>query len=97
VEADELRARLKRLRDLATHDGAHGARLTGKLREQARRLTPGDDPADLSPAALVAGLIFADLDAGRETEFLAAVAGLAPERSAGVDLVLRALELAGAA
>jgi len=96
VEADELRARLERLRDLATQGGPHRPRLEAKLREQAARLAPADDPADLSPAALVAGLIFADLGADRETEFLAAVAGLAPERRAGAETILGALELGGA-
>lgn len=95
MEADELRARLKRLRDLATHDGAHRERLEAMLRQQAKRLRPSDAPGDLSSAALVAALLFGDLDADRETAFLAAVAGLAPERRAGAETVLRALELAG--
>lgn len=97
MDAESLRARLARLRDLQAHAGPHRAILEAKLREQAKRLAPADDPADLTPAALVAGLIFADLDADREAQFLAAVAGLAPERAAGADRVLRALELGGVA
>jgi hypothetical protein len=87
MQADSLRDRVERYRYLQTHGAPYRAprALELTLKQEAARLGPADDPAGLSPPALVGALLFAELAPEREAECRAALAAVPAEQWAAGD------------